>query len=223
MSGADSVEGADDEEALGEDSGAKKQVEEEQSRSHKQTEESRQRLAKLLIDGTQLVTNIQVAADCREAHRRSEEEELTRQRVEKLENEAKGNQDKFDEITSKWAATKEKIVPQELWEGLNQQQMLCALLIEEKNKLISELQQELKSKDDQYVKDLRRQAEDINLLLERMEEQIRNLLKNYRRELLQIEKAFELERRELLANNKNKWEQGMQTLNRQESIDRSIE
>ncbi|XP_067328322.1 dynein regulatory complex protein 1 [Anolis sagrei] len=203
-------------EALGEDPDANKLVEEEQSRSHKQIEESRQRLAKLLLDGTELVTNIQVAADAREAHRRSEEEELTRQRVEKLENEAKGNQDKFDEITSKWAPAREKVIPQDLWEALNQQQQLCALLIEEKNKLISELQQELKAKDDQYVKDLRRQAEDINLLLERMEEQIRNLMKNYRRELLQIEKAFELERRELLNNNKKKWEQGMQTLNNQE-------
>ncbi|XP_062979855.1 dynein regulatory complex protein 1 [Elgaria multicarinata webbii] len=203
-------------EALGEDPDAKKLVEEEQSRSHKQIEDSRQRLAKLLLDGTQLVTNIQVAADSRETQRRSEEEELTRQRIEKLENEAKANQDKFDEITSKWTAAKEKTVPQELWEGLNQQQLLCATLIEEKNKLISELQQELKSKDDQYVKDLRKQTEDINLLLERMEEQIRNVMKNYRRELLQIEKAFELERRELITSNKKKWEQGMQTLNRQE-------
>ncbi|XP_053240014.1 dynein regulatory complex protein 1 [Podarcis raffonei] len=203
-------------EALGEDPDAHKLVEEEQSRSHKQIEDSRQRLTKLLIDGTQLVTNIQVAADSRETHRRAEEEELNRQRVEKLENESKANQDKFNEITSKWGATKEKIIPQELWEGLNAQQMLCAQLIEEKNKLISELQQELKSKDDQYVKDLRKQSEDINLLLERMEEQIRNLIKNYRRELLQIEKAFELERRELLTSNKKKWEQAMQLLNRQE-------
>uniref|UniRef100_A0A8D2IZE3 Dynein regulatory complex protein 1 n=1 Tax=Varanus komodoensis TaxID=61221 RepID=A0A8D2IZE3_VARKO len=175
-----------------------------------------ERLAKLLIDGTQLVTNIQVAADSRETQRRAEEEELTRQRIEKLENEARANQDKFDEITAKWAGAKQKVIPQELWEALSQQQLQCALLIEEKNKLISELQQELKSKDDQYVKDLRRQAEDINLLLERMEEQIRNITKNYRRELLQIEKAFEVERRELLSSNKKKWEQGMQTLNRQE-------
>ncbi|XP_063158041.1 dynein regulatory complex protein 1 [Candoia aspera] len=203
-------------EALGEDPDAKKLVEEEQNRSHKQIEESRQRLAKLLLDGTQLVTNIQVAADARETHRRSEEEELTRQRVEKLENEAKANQDKFDEITAKWASAKQKAIPQELWEALNLQQQHCALLIEEKNKVISELQQELKSKDDQYVKDLRKQNEDINLLLERMEEQIRNLIKNYRRELLHIEKAFELERRELLTSNKKKWEQAMQTLNRQE-------
>ncbi|XP_060106564.1 dynein regulatory complex protein 1 [Heteronotia binoei] len=203
-------------EALGEDPDLKKLVEEEKSRSYKQIEESRQRLAKLLLDGTQLVTNIQVAADAREAQRRSEEEELSRQRLEKLENEAKANQDKFDEITSKWGTAKEKTIPQDLWDVLNLQQQHCALLIEEKNKLISELQQELKSKDDQYVKDLKKQSDDINLLLERMEEQIKNVMRNYRRELLQIEKAFELERREQLSSNKKKWEQAMQALNQQE-------
>ncbi|XP_054843506.1 dynein regulatory complex protein 1 [Eublepharis macularius] len=203
-------------EALGEDPDAKRHVEEEKSRSHKQIEESRQRLAKLLIDGTQLVTNIQVAADARETQRRSEEEELSRQRLEKLENEAKANQDKFDEITSKWGNAKEKTIPQDLWDVLNLQQQHCALLIEEKNKLISELQQELKSKDDQYVKDLKKQSDDVNLLLERMEEQIKNIMRNYRRELLQIEKAFEQERHELLTSNKKKWEQAMQALNQQE-------
>ncbi|XP_065446117.1 dynein regulatory complex protein 1-like isoform X2 [Chrysemys picta bellii] len=137
-------------------------------------------------------------------------------RLEKLENESKTNQDKFEEITSKWGSAKEKTIPQDLWDVLNLQQQQCALLIEEKNKLISELQQELKSKDDQYVKDLKKQSDDINLLVERMEEQIRNLMKTYRRELTQIEKAFELERRELLSSNKKKWEQAMQAHNAQE-------
>uniref|UniRef100_A0A8C4W3Q5 Dynein regulatory complex protein 1 n=1 Tax=Gopherus evgoodei TaxID=1825980 RepID=A0A8C4W3Q5_9SAUR len=200
----------------GEDPDAKKAEAEELSRSHKQIEESRQRLAKLLNDGTQLVTNIQVAADARETLRRAEEDELKRQRLEKLENESKTNQDKFEEITSKWGSAKEKTIPQDLWDVLNQQQQHCALLIEEKNKLISELQQELKSKDDQYVKDLKKQSDDINLLVDRMEEQIRNLMKTYRRELTQIEKAFELERRELLSSNKKKWEQAMQAHNAQE-------
>ncbi|XP_050804733.1 dynein regulatory complex protein 1 [Gopherus flavomarginatus] len=203
-------------EALGEDPDAKKAEAEELSRSHKQIEESRQRLAKLLNDGTQLVTNIQVAADARETQRRAEEDELKRQRLEKLENESRTNQDKFEEITLKWGSAKEKTIPQDLWEVLNQQQQHCALLIEEKNKLISELQQELKSKDDQYVKDLKKQSDDINLLVDRMEEQIRNLMKTYRRELMQIEKAFELERRELLSSNKKKWEQAMQAHNAQE-------
>ncbi|NXG36384.1 DRC1 protein, partial [Dromaius novaehollandiae] len=209
-------------EALGEDAEAKTDEEEEEKEqrgSHKQIEESRQRLAKLLFDGTQLVTNIQVAVDSRETQRRAEEAELKLQRVERLENEAKTNACKFEAITSKWAVAKEKTVPQELWELLNQQQQQCTLLLEEKNKLIGELQQELKSKDEQYVHALKKQSDDIHLLLERMEEQIRNMLKNYRHELLQIEKAFELERQELLDDNKKKWEEAIQAHNAQELED----
>ncbi|XP_064364299.1 dynein regulatory complex protein 1 [Dromaius novaehollandiae] len=209
-------------EALGEDAEAKTDEEEEEKEqrgSHKQIEESRQRLAKLLFDGTQLVTNVQVAVDSRETQRRAEEAELKLQRVERLENEAKTNACKFEAITSKWAVAKEKTVPQELWELLNQQQQQCTLLLEEKNKLIGELQQELKSKDEQYVHALKKQSDDIHLLLERMEEQIRNMLKNYRHELLQIEKAFELERQELLDDNKKKWEEAIQAHNAQELED----
>ena len=41
----------------------------------------------------------------------------------------------------KWEEGKQKRIPQELWEMLNAQQVHCAGLIEDKNKLISELQQ----------------------------------------------------------------------------------
>ncbi|GAB0185252.1 dynein regulatory complex protein 1 [Grus japonensis] len=204
-------------EAFGEDAEPKvAEEEEEQRRSHKQIEESRQRLAKLLFDGTQMVTNIQVAADARETQRRAEEAELKLQRVEKLESEAKSSTYKFEEISSKWALAKEMTIPQELWQLLNQQQQQCALLLEEKNKLIGELQEELKNKDEQYVQAIKKQSDDIYLLLERMEEQIRIMLKTYRHKLLQIEKAFELERRELLDNNRKKWEEAIQAHNAQE-------
>ncbi|XDA73747.1 hypothetical protein R6Z07F_003966 [Ovis aries] len=203
-------------EALGEYLDGKKESEEDQSKSYKQKEESRLKLAKLLLCGTELVTNIQVAADIREIHRRVEEEEIKRQRLEKLENEVKTSQDKFDEITMKWEEGKQRRIPQELWEMLNAQQVHCAGLIEDKNKLISELQQELKMKDDQYVKDLKKQSDDICLLLERMEEQVKNVMKTFRQELQNIEKAFEVERQELLTSNKKKWERALQAHNAKE-------
>ncbi|KAF6103076.1 dynein regulatory complex subunit 1 [Phyllostomus discolor] len=203
-------------EALGEYLDGKKESEEDQSKSYKQKEESRLKLAKLLLCGTELVTNIQVATDIREIHRRVEEEELKRQRLEKLENEVKTSHDKFDEITAKWKEGKEKKIPQELWEMLNTQQEHCAGLIEDKNKLINELQQELKIKDDQYVKDLKKQSDDISLLLERMEEQVKSVMKTFRQELNHIEKAFEVERQELLVSNKKKWERALQAHNAKE-------
>ncbi|XP_004582710.2 dynein regulatory complex protein 1 [Ochotona princeps] len=203
-------------EALGEYIDGKKESEEEQSKSYKQKEESRLKLAKLLLCGTELVTNVQVAVDNREIHRRVEEEEIKRQRIEKLENEVKTSQDKFDEIMSKWEEGKQKRIPQDLWEVLNTQQVQCAGLIEDKNKLISELQQELKIKDDQYVKDLKKQSDDICLLLDRMEEQVKSVMKSFRQELHHIEKAFEVERQELLASNKKKWERALQAHNAKE-------
>ncbi|XP_006835358.1 PREDICTED: dynein regulatory complex protein 1 [Chrysochloris asiatica] len=157
-------------EALGEYLDGKKESEEDQSKSYKQKEESRQKLAKLLLCGTELLTNIQVATDIREIQRRVEEEEVKRQRLEKLENEVKTSQDKFDEITAKWEEGKQKKIPQELWDMLNSQQLHCAGLIEDKNKLINELQQ----------------------------------------------KAFEVERQELLTSNKKKWERALQAHNAKE-------
>ncbi len=50
------------------------------SRSRRQMEDSRLRLTKLNSDGRELVTNIRVAGDAREAARRVEEEEARRQR-----------------------------------------------------------------------------------------------------------------------------------------------
>ncbi|OXB60660.1 hypothetical protein ASZ78_001449 [Callipepla squamata] len=212
--------------ALGENEEPKEKAEdvEKERISHRQMEESQQvcippssqKLAKLLFEGMRMVTDIQVAADLRETQRRAEQAKLKLQRVERLENEARSSASKFEEITSKWALAKEMTVPQELWQLLNQQQQQCTQLLEAKNKLIGELQQELKNKDEQYVQTIKRQSDDINLLLERMEEQIRMMLKTYRHEVRQIEKAFELERRELLDSNRKKWEEAIQALNTKE-------
>ncbi|NXT77151.1 DRC1 protein, partial [Zapornia atra] len=197
--------------ALGEDVEPKVDEEEEwRRRTRQQIEESRQRLAKLLCEGTQMVSNIQVAADMREARRRAEEADLKLQRVEKLEREAKSSMEQFEEITSKWASAEEMTIPEELWQLLNEQQQRCALLLQQKNRLITKLQQELKRKDEEYVQAIKKQSEDIHLLLERMEEQIRVMLKAYRRKLLKIEKAFEHERQELLDRNRKKWEEAIE-------------
>ena len=47
--------------------------------------------------------------------------------------------------------------------------------------------QELKEKDEKYVKDLARQAEDVSQLTNRMDEQVKDLMKSLRQELIQVE------------------------------------
>ena len=65
---------------MGEDPNDKKELKSEQRKSEKQKDESRMRLTKLHDDGLELVTNIRVAGDAREAARRNEEDEIRRQR-----------------------------------------------------------------------------------------------------------------------------------------------
>lgn len=66
----------------------------------------------------------------------------------------------------------------------------CSKFNQELYYLLWFIYKELKSLDDYYVKDLKKQAEDVDLMIERMEEQIKNLTKAYREELLQIEVFF---------------------------------
>lgn len=62
-------------------------------------------------------------------------------RRDKLENEAKSSQEKFEEITRKWTDAKMKQTPLDLRDAMNSQQQLCEQILGDKNKLISELQQ----------------------------------------------------------------------------------
>lgn len=62
--------------------------------------------------------------------------------------------------------------------------------------------QELKAQDDQYVKYLKKQAEEVDLLQERMEEQARTLLRAHRQEMMQIENSFAAEREALSDSHK---------------------
>uniref|UniRef100_A0A668AWD7 Dynein regulatory complex protein 1 n=1 Tax=Myripristis murdjan TaxID=586833 RepID=A0A668AWD7_9TELE len=185
------------------------EVTEEARESQLQVEQSERRMINLQSDGMELVTNIQTAADAKESGQRTEEEEATRLRMERLENEAKCSQQKFEEITRGWEMTKQKTTAQELQDALNSQQQQCAQLLEDKAKLIHDLQRELKARDDCYIKDLKKAAEEEDLFIERMESLIKTLKKTYREELDQIENAYEHERRVLLTANREKWEQYM--------------
>jgi hypothetical protein len=64
---------------------------------------------------------------------------------------------------------------------------------------------ELQSKDDDYVKLLRKFDENIKLLVERMNEQVKSRRMYYAHELRSIEEAFIKERQELLDKYNSEW------------------
>jgi len=85
---------------LGEDGLEKAEVKEELSKSRKQIETSRLKLTQLRDHGFDFVTSVRVAGDGRENARRLEEEEAKRARKEKLDQEAKAGQERFEEVSS---------------------------------------------------------------------------------------------------------------------------
>ena len=178
--------------------------------SKKQMEDSKQRLDKLISDGTQLVTNVKVAGDAKEVQRRVEEDESKKTRFEKLEAEANASIERFEEIMRRWDPALGKTIPQDLQEKLTEQKGACDAMRDEKDKLINDFQQELKCKDDQYVRDLKKQAEDVDLILERMEDQVKTIMRGYREELEEIEKAFVSERAKLLEHHISTWNDEME-------------
>uniref|UniRef100_H2ZM38 Dynein regulatory complex protein 1 n=1 Tax=Ciona savignyi TaxID=51511 RepID=H2ZM38_CIOSA len=196
-------------EALGEDATVEKETSSDVGRGKEQVELSRTRLEKLRNDGLELVTNVKVAGDAREMQHRIQEGEHRHTRVEKLEAESKTSSEKFDDISRRWVATEMKEVPHDLHQMLVEQTQACDAVVDEKNNLINQLQMELKQKDDEYVKDLKKQSEDVDLMIERMEEQVKNLNKSYRDELIQIENSFLEERSMVLKNSRGKWDSTM--------------
>lgn len=61
--------------------------------------------------------------------------------MEWLENDARSSKEKFEEISKGWSIDNQKLIAQELQEVLNNQQKLCSALVEDKKKLINDLQQ----------------------------------------------------------------------------------
>ncbi|XP_019750602.1 dynein regulatory complex protein 1 isoform X2 [Hippocampus comes] len=170
------------------------------------------RISKLERDLLALVIDIQAAADAKESLRREELEVARKLRLERLEKEVNSSQEKFEEITARWSLAEQTVIPYELQETLKWQQLLCAELIEDKRKVIKDLQQELKSGDDRFVKDLRRQANEIDQMMQRSEELVSLLTQAYREELDQIESVYQQEYDVLLTKDQTEWEQCVQEL-----------
>ena len=73
---------------------------------------------------------------------------------------------------------------------LEAQQKSCAAILASKARLIAEFQMELKAKDEEYVKALQKQRDEVEEILKRMTEQFGELRTAYEDELEHIEDSF---------------------------------
>jgi len=175
-----------------------------------QIQESGRKLRHLLEFGDEEVTHVRVEGDDRENQRRINEESRRLDRRQKLLFEAESSARRNAAIAMKWASLFEKEIPLDLLNDMQAQQEACSKVISQKDELIKEFQLALRSKDEEYVKSLKRWAEDIDSLLSSMTEQFREQQTEYEIETQEIEAVFMHERKELIDANKKEMENLME-------------
>ncbi|ORX54721.1 hypothetical protein BCR36DRAFT_282870, partial [Piromyces finnis] len=181
----------------------KSEAKDSNGKSKQQTQKSRKFIESTKWKDSEMVTNIRVNILTREAARRAEEFLKLKQWTKKKDEEEKVSNELNNQIREKWENLFETKGPFRLFKILKEQQEACKKLTENKDILINEYINELKQKEDFYVKELEREAEEIDLLLERMDQQYHTFRDTLQQEIDQIEKAYMTERTELIEKNIN--------------------
>ena len=125
------------------------------------------------------VTSVRVKINDAESKRRIEDDELRRGRLTKLQQEALASAKANAAIEMKWAELLEKDIPQELHQEIQLQLDSCNSIIQSKDELIASFQTQLRGKDEEYVRTVRKQGEDIDQLLARIRQEFKELQSEY--------------------------------------------
>ncbi|XP_034182082.1 dynein regulatory complex protein 1 [Osmia lignaria lignaria] len=163
-------------------------------------------LEQLASEGDEVVCGVRVACDAKELQRRKEMKETRERLLKMLEEEDKNCMQKYREITEKWPSIVASKDPLDIHNELEAQNVKCNEILEKKDALIAQLKQELENADIKYEEDVKNQNADIDLLIERMENQARTMAKAYRYELNLIENVIDSERKIAIKASTEKWE-----------------
>jgi len=167
-----------------------------ESRSNQQIAETRAHIKALTTEGESEVTAVRIARDQQENERRISQEVSRQARRRKLLYEAEGSARQNAVVAMKWSSLVDKEVAQELKAEIEAQREACDGIIEVKDSLLAEFRLELKQRDEEYVKALKKQAEDVDDLLEQMGRQLASLRQMHEEEVDEVETSFMQERHE---------------------------
>nr|CAD7263803.1 unnamed protein product [Timema shepardi] len=159
----------------------------EKTQVEQQVETSNKDLQTLVSEGLELVTNVRIANDAREVKRREENVVAHQERMAKLDQELVAGAQKLEEINARWKGILETNDPLDLYHDIHHQRVKCSELMSQKDQLIQELRKELHLADDRFMRDQRRQKQDLGLLCERIDQQVVVMGRAYKQELLLIE------------------------------------
>lgn len=118
---------------------------------------------------------MKVANDARELQRRREAQEIRRMLLRNLEEDDEECMRRYREINGKWSNILASKDPLDIHAEMEAQSAKCLEIMERKDAVIAELRQELENADLKFVNDQKSQSEDIDLLINRMDNQVRHI------------------------------------------------
>lgn len=116
---------------------------------------------------------MKVANDAKELQQRREVQEIRRMLLRKLEEDDEECMRRYREINEKWSNILASKDPLNIHEEMEAQNAKCLEIMERKDAVIAQLRQELENADLKFVNDQKNQNEDIDLLITRMDNQVR--------------------------------------------------
>lgn len=184
-----------------------------------------EQLKDLLCDGQELITNIKLANDRRENGRKQQEEKQRAQLMSDLQNECDEATNKLNIIKSRWFDLVEITNPMELNERLQCQNERIKNLMQQKDAIITELQDALNKGNERYNIDQVKQGADIQCLIERIDEQIEVMKNVYLEHLELLHQSIDSERRTFKTFHSNEWQElfDERTAMEQQNINELIE
>ena len=166
-----------------------------------QVKTSKRALARLKAQGFDDVTDVKAVAVAREANRRGERDTRRVERRNRIEQERTETAQRDGEVAGEWDKLRKLKVAHELNVAIQAQKALCDEIISSKDALIAEMTEELDKEDEAYERSIRRQEEEVDETLRRMNVRYNELSAAYVAEFDEIERVFLEERRAALEAN----------------------
>lgn len=123
------------------------------------------------------------------------------ERANKIQTEVITSHKKNVEIDWTWQELEEKEDCEELAKDIEVQKEACKSIIHQKDELIKGFMEQLRDKDEEYIKSGMKQNDDIDELILSMKGQFNDMRTDYTDQLNIIENNFNIERQKILKRN----------------------
>lgn len=160
----------------------------------------------ILSDGKELISNVKLANERREAKRQKQEDEKRARLLADLKKESDEATIKLDAINARWLELGEIADPMELYERLQCQIERIKKLMHQKDEIIAELQDVIDQANERYNEDQIKQEADIECLIERIDEQIDVMKASYLEHLELLHQSIDGERRTFKLFHSSEWQ-----------------